>query len=65
MAGEGFDAAAYAVAYQIALASGVGHVTAYQHANLVARATHDTESVYLCALASGCTEADARAAAHR
>ncbi len=58
-----FNAHAYSVAYQIAIASGVGHTTAYQHATIVARAADDTESVYLCALASGCTDPDARAAA--
>ncbi len=60
---EPFNAPAYSVAYRMAIAAGVGHTTAYQHATTVARAADDNESVYLCALASGCTERDARAAA--
>ncbi len=58
-----FNARSYSIAYQMALAGGVGHTTAVQHATLVARAADDSESVYLCARAAGCTEADAIAAA--
>ncbi len=57
-----FNADAYAIAYRFAYSKGVGHTTAVSHATLVAYRADDRESVYLCALAAGCSEIDARAA---
>lgn len=62
MAEQPFDPRAYSVAYQIAIASGVGHTTAYQHATIVAHRAADNEAVYLAARFAGCTEPDASAA---
>ncbi len=63
MAEQPFNAPAYAHAYRYGIARGVGHITAVQHATLVARSEDDNESVYLAARAAGCTEAQALAAA--
>lgn len=38
MTEQGFDAVAYAIAYQFALAVGLGHTEAVRHATLAARA---------------------------
>ncbi len=58
-----WNARAYARAYRYALGERVGHLTAVQHATIVARAEDDTESVYLAARFAGCTETEALAAA--
>ncbi len=58
-----FDSHAYAIAYRMAVAGGVGHTTAVRHATIVAEAAYDTESVYLAARFAGCTDYDASAAA--
>lgn len=53
----------YSAAYKFAMHAGIGHDEAVRHATYAVRAAEDEEGVYLCALASGCAEPDARHAA--
>ncbi len=65
MAEQPWDARAYSAAYRTAVAGGVGHDTAVQHAIITAEAAYWTEAIYLAACFAGCTDFDASAAARR
>ncbi len=63
MADFPFNVRRYVRAFRLAVVNGAEHMEAVQRAALDARTPDDTEAVWLCALASGCSRDDALAAA--